>query len=138
VRRSVIQELDGNRLLVFKENSNEFNLRHSIQLIINDPKSPEGNARNRFIDSFDIAESKVVDIRQFIDALHDYVVEKRALELANILLADKAIETDVTRLSEKTLSIVSYIAFSVVEESVFLSLKREIVLLVSSPEKRVI
>jgi hypothetical protein len=44
--------------------------------------------------------------------------------------------TDFSVLSEKDISVLCFILFSVVEETLFVSLKKEIISLVSSPEKR--
>ena len=125
---------DSKRLVAYGENSPENYLQKRVHSLLGGENTPEANTRQHFVENFSKESKTINDVRFFIDGMHEYILDKRGLELVR-LLTDK----DCLVLSEmdlKNLSVMSFIVFSVVEEVMFVTMKKEIISLVSSRESR--
>lgn len=149
-----------NSLHIFgiKEGMHEFSIQSELQKIVFDGHTPEGNTRNHFIDKFRkslLTESErsscMLDVRHFIDGMHEYILSSRGIQLASIFGArsqsnfispESSMMSDTVRLTvsdlglvdEDILTTLSFIIFTVVEEATYLPLKDEIRTLMPSFE----
>jgi len=129
---------DSKRLIAFEENSPEFTAQRRTQAILHEVVGPEYNTRSHFLSNFESNNSQIVDIRHFIDGMHEYIMEKRGIELGNIFLeCDHIYLQHLIQLNGKILALLSFIVFSVVEESMFVALKRNIIEMISTSDGRV-
>jgi len=65
---------DSNRLIAFKENSNELALQKKIQMLMCDTSTAEFATRQHFTDSFVAEEKTLADIRMAIDGIYEVLV----------------------------------------------------------------
>jgi hypothetical protein len=143
------------RLISISPESGEFRVKNKIFNIIHDVKTPEGNTLRHFLAKFPDApeNSHMTELRHFIDGLYEYVVEHHVQSLVTLLnqfgedespdsrgKRDRSFSSvlfqpedssshnspDDVEVNEDVLTSVSYIAFSVVEETLFLSLREKI------------
>jgi hypothetical protein len=144
-------------MISLPEDSPEYRVRSELQKIVFDDATDEGNTRRVFLEDFD--ESKtLVNVRHFIDGLHEYLLTERGVHFAMFYMDDsygvrrKSLadqKRDSTRrasirgfgsvssleqVDEDSLAIISFISFNVVEESVFLPLKDTILRMLPSQE----
>jgi len=94
-------------LFVFSEGSLENLVQKEVQRVIFDAKTDEGNTRQVFLDTFDDSrrptpkrsltrvqkieppkpKKTLLDVRHFIDGLHEYYLSARGMEMTIIMLA---------------------------------------------------
>jgi hypothetical protein len=122
------------RLVSINPGSAEYGVLVEMQKKINSSSSPEGNTTSHFIRNFPIMplDSNLVDFRHFIEGMQEYIMETHAEEYAALLRSGKnSIDyfdygtTD--DLTEEVMIALSYIAFNVVEETVFFALEDNII-----------
>jgi hypothetical protein len=132
------------RLLSVESGSGEGKVQSAVQRVILDHSTPEGNTARHFIDNFPEkpTESDLTDLRHFVEGMFEYIVENRGVELALLLNSDESfrmsdinpidnapkenISTVSVDLDESSLNSISYLAYSVVEEAMFLSLQEKV------------
>ena len=122
---------DSKRLVAYDENSPENYLQKRVHSLLGGENTPESNTRQHFVEGFTKENKTINDIRFFIDSMHEYIVDKRGIELIK-LLTDKHCVV-LSEMDLKNLSVMSFIVFSVIEEVMFVMMKKEIITLVSSP-----
>lgn len=149
------------RLLSYNENTAEYKVQQMVQKLVFNADNPVGNTRRHFIEKFDIDDKSVSDIRDFIDGLYEYILEHHGVELAILLISEgedsksdgtshgnggrrdgRDTRTRLMELEDPSLlhtvlekhlfNKLSYIIFSVAEESVFLPLEHLIKELIPS------
>ena len=124
---------ESSKLIAFQENSAENDVEKRAHALFGGESTPEAHTRQHFANSFDSTKN-IDEIRLFIDGIYEYMMEKRGIELASLLEGKETFS--LRTLDAKSLCILSFIVFSVVEETVFVSMKKDIISLVSSPETR--
>jgi hypothetical protein len=74
------------RLMHIAPNSPEMYISVAVQDVMFDTRTPEGNTRRLFIEKFqtfpDPDKSPTVQLRHFIDGMHEFIMEKRGASLA--------------------------------------------------------
>ena len=125
---------DSKRLVAYGENSAENKLQKHVHSLLGGENTPEANTRQHFLETFSKENKNINDIRFFIDGMHEYIIDKRGLELVKFF-TDQSSST-LSEIDLKNLSVMSFIVFSVIEETMFVTMKKEIILLVSNKETR--
>jgi hypothetical protein len=131
-------------LMDIEKNSGKYRLQVAIREILFDTTSPEGNTRRVFLEEFSIINNNktIEDYRIWIDGMHEFLFLNRGPLLcyiynsglcgeptqvnANSNLSESLQELALILLKnydEETLSVVSFIVYTIVEESVYLPLK---------------
>jgi hypothetical protein len=163
VRRHTTNEATAlsRRLLEMQQGSGEHRLKTHIQKIILDVQSPEGNTLRHFLHNFPSVpkDKNITELRHFIDGLYEYLIENHVNLFATSLRSDEgtrpeepttappsestatsalAISTLTTaqQLTEDHLVSISYIAYTVVEETLFLALQPNLISYCLSYETR--
>lgn len=132
------------KLMDIEKNSGKYRLQVAIRELLLDSTSSEGNTRRVFVEEFSKMNSNktIEDYRIFIDGMHEYLFLNRGKMLCYIYnsgvidensyinsssnLTDPLQELAINLLKQfdhKTLTIVSFIIYTIVEESVYLPLK---------------
>lgn len=137
------------RLVSISPESTEHQVQLAVQKLMLDENTPEGNSTKLFIDKFLSHENDILDLRLFIDGMQDYIMENHGIALCAMLSNSQlthssrpaSIITKATKenmqLSEEMLTIVAFITFSVVEETLFFPLKDAIAAQLKDAEYRV-
>jgi hypothetical protein len=151
------------RLLEMQQGSSEHKLKNHIQKIILDVQTPEGNTLRHFLHNFPGVpkDKNITELRHFIDGLYEYLIENHVSLFATSLRSEEGSE-EVTstssppspsssssppsaltittppsqQLTEDQLVSISYIAYTVVEETLFLALQPSIISYCLSYETR--
>jgi len=77
------------KLFAFTEGSGEYKVHAEVTKAIFDAQTSEGNTRKVFIESFVSSQKTLLDVRHCIDALHEYILTQRGLQLALLLLSSE-------------------------------------------------
>lgn len=129
----------GINLMAISENSSEFLVQKMVQQMIYNPNTPEGNTRNLFlsnlINSKDKSKKNVQEIRDFIDGMHDHILNTHGSDLViqyryrnsqNVNFYDEngtAKQADYFHsLEEKKLTSLIFLVYKVIEDSVLVPL----------------
>ena len=106
-QKKALEKTDFLNLFSFSEDSIEHTIQKEVQNIIFDHTTDEGNTRKTFVETFDgpkdekknrsLSKKKspstapvqktLLDIRHFVDGLHEYFLSARGLEMTIIMLA---------------------------------------------------
>ena len=79
------------KLFAFDDGSPEHRVQAELQKILYDETAPEGNTRKLFIEEFSSDPQKtMLDMRLFMDGLHDYILESRGKQLSSVLTTSGA------------------------------------------------
>lgn len=108
-------------------------MQQEVQKVMFSDYTPEGHTKKHFIDTFESEHKTVVDVRQFIDGMHEYLIERRGKGLSDILVDDGWSLVDSqgheengeawkNRLTQEQFGLLSSIIFGAVEEAVYLPL----------------
>ncbi len=115
----------------------EFKVQSAVRSYLYDESTPEGNTRRHFIASFK-QEQGLTDIRMWIEGMHEYIFMNRGVHLSAIyydaVLYGLTPTSDLNNIDENTLISISFIIFTVVEESIFTHLNQNILTIIQTPE----
>jgi len=125
------------RLLVASTDSQEFILQSFIMKILYDSNTPEGKERESFLGQManNMKRERMMDIRLWIEGMHSFIATSRTLELYKIYMFtsdhgthqdDNDVDIDLDEVPEDIMTIISFIIFSSVEESVYSVLNADI------------
>lgn len=91
-----------------------------------DPSSPPASPKS------------LIDVRLFIDGMYEYICDNHLVALAGLWTASNKspLPKEVSDIEPQNLAVMCFVVFCVVEETVFVSLKRNIVSMLSSTEVR--
>ena len=115
----------------------EFKVQSAVRNFLYDENTPEGNTRRHFIATFK-QEQGLTDIRMWIEGMHEYIFMNRGVQLSAVyydaVLYGLTPSSDLNNIDENTLISISFIIFTVVEESIFTHLNQNILTIIQTPE----
>jgi hypothetical protein len=120
-----------------ERDSREYHVKQAVESLILNKSGPAGNTTNHFIEKFrsDPSGTELVEVRHFIDGMHEYILETNIAELVAVLHGtappnrgstlskEEGVKETVTELEQDDVAVVSFITFTVVEEAVFYPLQ---------------
>jgi hypothetical protein len=127
--------------LVASTDSQEYVLQSFMKKILYDSTTPEGKERSNFLASMadNISRQRLINIRLWIEGMHSFIAASRKLELYKIYMFTSDHnddqdndEIDFDIISDDVMTIISFIIFSSVEESVYSILNPDIDKLLST------
>ena len=128
------------KLLVASTDSQEYVLQSFIKKILYDVATPEGKERSTFLGTMvnNIYSERLINIRLWIEGMHSFIAASRKLELYKIYMFtsdhnnEQHDEIDFDLVSDDIMTIISFIIFSSVEESIYSVLNHDINKLLST------
>lgn len=151
------EDLNARRLLVIDPHSPEFVIQDEVRRILFDETTDEASTRKHFVDNFHPDTKSLVQVRQWIEGMHSYLISKRGCSLVTLYERARAGEVaavptprrgsviralstsgELSAVDEIDLAFVCYIAFIAIEESIFLPLQTVLFSLLPSTETEVV
>ena len=115
----------------------EFKVQSAVRNFLYDENTPEGNTRRHFIATFK-QEQGLTDIRMWIEGMHEYIFMNRGVQLSAVYYNTASYglvpTSDLNDIDENTLVSISFIIFTVIEESIFTHLNQNILTIIQTPE----
>lgn len=115
-----VEEDLARRLQVVLKGSKENSVQVSVRDALYDTSTAEGCTRHHFIQHFDARQQGLAQIRQWVEGMHEYLLEKRAVDLYFIYTGADRELCDTIRTIEDidvlSLVTISFLIFTIVEQ----------------------